>query len=175
MGLVCSLSLVACASDQRGQNDEAFGTIALPLGTYGESGTRYRLRDATFVIRDPYEYGYGGEGSNSTVVVSSEDDPNADSISVSVEQGSYYVTLQPGWRMEKREADGGFTTVEAQLLSSTAQWVYVAPRSTSWAAFNFGIGGREVWFNGKLNIGINVYEDPDEYYGNTGGFGGAGE
>lgn len=30
---------------------------------------------------------------------------------------------------------------------------------------------REVWFNGNLNIDINVYEDPDDYYGGSGGYG----
>ena len=177
--VVCSQGVVACASDHRGKEDEGFGTIALPLGTYAESGTRYRLRNATFVIQDLYYgySGYGGEGGGTgsgAIVVSSEDDPNADSINLSVERGYHYVTLQPGWHMEKQEQDGSFSSVEAQLLSSTSQWVYVSPRSTSWAEFNFGIGGREIWFNGKLNIGINVYEDPDDYYGTgSGGVGGS--
>jgi hypothetical protein len=60
--------------------------------------------------------------------------------------------------------------VEAQLLSSSSPWVYVYPRSTSWAEFSFGIGERKVWFNGNLNIDINVYEDPDDYYGGCGGY-----
>jgi hypothetical protein len=173
LGVVCSQGVTACASAPSKPQEEAFGTIALPLGAYGESGTRYRLRDATFVIQDPYS-GYGGEGGSgaASIVVSSEDDPDADSISLSVERGSYYVRLQPGWHMEKQANDGSYTDVEAQLISSASEWVYVSPHSTSWAQFNFGIGDREIWFNGKLNIDINVYEDPNEYYGGSGGYGG---
>jgi hypothetical protein len=75
--------------------------------------------------------------------------------------------------MEKIGASGA-SDVEATLLSGNGQWVYVSPHSTSWVEFSFGIGGSELWLNGKLNIGINVYEDPDEYYGGSaGGWGGA--
>lgn len=91
-----------------------------------------------------------------------------------MEQGYYRIRLQSGWHMEKQEDDGSFSDVEAQLLSSTSQWVYVSPRSTSWAQFDFGIGDREVWFNGQLNIDINVYEDADDYDGGSGGDGAGG-
>jgi hypothetical protein len=175
LGVVCSQLVTACASDRGAAKEDEFGTLSLPLGAYASSGTRYRLRNATFVIRDPYDSGsYGGQGGGSgseSIVVSSEDDLGADSIRLNVEQGSYRVTLQSGWHMEKREADGSYTRVEAQLLSSSSPWVYVYPRSTSWAEFSFGIGDREVWFNGNLNIDINVYEDPDDYYGGSGGYG----
>lgn len=173
LGVVCSQGVTACASDGSFAKGDDTGTISVPLSTYASSGTRYRLRDATFVIQNPYA-GYGGEGGNAGpehIVVSSEDDPNADSIQVNVERGSHTVRLQPGWRMEKREDDGSYSEVEAQLLSGSSQWVYVYPRSTSWAEFSFGIGDREIWFNGNLNIDINVYEDPDDYYGGSGGYG----
>lgn len=168
--VVGTQGVTACASGGGGTHEE-HGTIALPLGAYASSGTRYRLRNATFLIETAYYYGEGGSSNQpATIVVSSEDDPDADSINLSVEQGYYRVRLQPGWHMEK-QADGSFSEVEAQLLSGNEQWVYVSPRSTSWARYNFGIGGREVWFNGNLNIDINVYEDPNDYYGN----GSAGE
>lgn len=176
-GVIVSQSVTACASDHGGAAENEYGTIALPLGAYASSGTRYRLRNATFVIQDPYANGYGGEGGGSSpdsIVVSSEDDPDADSINLNVEQGYYRIRLQSGWHMEKQEDDGSFSDVEAQLLSSTSQWVYVSPRSTSWAQFDFGIGDREVWFNGQLNIDINVYEDPDDYDGGSGGDGAGG-
>jgi hypothetical protein len=173
LGVVGTQGVTACASDGGGGTQEEHGVIALPLGAYASSGTRYRLRNATFVIEDPYAYGEGG-GSNvpETIVVSSEDDPDADSINLSVEQGYYRIRLQPGWHVEKQAEGGAFSEVEAQLLSGNYQWVYVSPRSTSWARFSFGIGGRAVWFNGNLNIDISVYEDPDDYYG--GGEGGSG-
>ncbi|HKY39374.1 MAG TPA: hypothetical protein VJN18_25725 [Polyangiaceae bacterium] len=160
--------------DSGGDGEERVGTLNLPLATYGSSGARYRLRDATFTITDPYGWnGYSGEGGAGSAQssVSSEDAPDADTISLSLERGYYVVALQPGWRMEKSD-DSGTEDVEATLLSSESQWLYVSPRSTSWAEFQFGIGGRELWLNGNVNIGVTVFEDPDEYYGDGGGAGG---
>lgn len=74
--------------------------------------------------------------------------------------------------MEKVEG-GEASDVEATLLSGATQWAYVSPRSSSWVDYIFGIGGREIWLNGDLSVGVRVYEDPDEYYGG-GGFGGDG-
>lgn len=182
-GVIGSQGVTACASDHGGKDDE-LGTIGVPLGAYSNSGTRYRLRHATFVIRNgDYDYGYGGEGgggNGDAITVSSEEDPAAESINLSVERGYYRITLQSGWYMEQEAQDGSFSEVEAQLLSNSTQWVYVSPNSTSWARFSFGIGDREVWFNGNLNIDVTVYEDPDDYYGGygghaSGGFGSAGE
>lgn len=67
---------------------------------------------------------------------------------------------------EKGTASGA-QAVEATLLSGVSQWVYVSRQSTSFAEYSFGIGGKEIWLNGKLNIGIDVQETP-------GGDGGAG-
>lgn len=179
LGMAIATTLVAggisagCSSEPMGDKQEV-GTLRLPLSTHGPSGAQYRLRDAVFQIdsRDYYyydDYQSGGAGGTNgqSISVSSEDDPNAESISVSIERGYYYVRLQPGWRMEK-VVNGEAETVEAQLLSSSTQWVYVNAHSTTWVEFSFGIGGREVWFNGDLNIGVNVYEDPDEIYGYSG-------
>jgi hypothetical protein len=105
--------------------------------------------------------------------VSSEDDPDASSINISVERGYYNVRLLPGWRMEKVE-NGTATEVEATLLSDATQWIYVNPHSSSWVRYEFGIGERSLWFNGDLTIDLQVYEDPSQYYGGYGGEGGAG-
>jgi hypothetical protein len=43
--------------------------------------------------------------------------------------------------------------------------------------YQFGIGDRAIWFNGELNIDIQVYEDPSELnpgYGGASGLAGAG-
>src|SRR4051812_42225627 len=79
------------------EGEKVFGQMALPLTTQGASGVTYRLRDATFVIQPQY-YIYdsaaagagnssaGGAGGNpGTVIVSSETDPDATNISVSLE------------------------------------------------------------------------------------------
>jgi hypothetical protein len=175
-----------------GDTEDAVGQLALPLVTQGASGITYRLREATFAIS---RYGYyegppgtggamagggmgsGGSGGNDVVLVSSEDDPDATSISVSLEEGTYYVQLLPGWHFEK-ESPTGTEVVEATLLSGETQWVWVSRQSTSFAEFQFGLGDRELWLNGQLNIGVRLYEDPSEiggYGGSSGGFaGGAG-
>jgi hypothetical protein len=174
-GVVLAAGLAAGCSSGGGK--EGLGTLNVPLLTHGPSGTAYRLRNATFEISSSYyyydDYGYGGDGGSSTppITVSSEDDPDAPSIAVSVERGSYYVRLLPGWHLEKID-DTGAVEVEATLLSEATQWVYVYQHSSTWIAYEFGLGDRSLWFNGELNIDIVVHEDPSEIYGG-GGLGGA--
>lgn len=183
--------LLGCSSENGGGDTEgAVGRLALPLVTQGASGITYRLREATFAIS---RYGYyggqpgtggatvsGGTGSgggwpgDEVILVSSEDDPDATSISVSLEEGGYYVQLLPGWHFEKEDPTGT-VAVEATLLSGEAQWVWVSRQSTSFAEFQFGLGDRELWLNGQLNIGVRLYEDPSQvggYGGTSGGFAG---
>lgn len=182
--LLASWGLTGCAGSTSTETDEVgVGTVALPLTSYGASGTKYQLRHANFDITpDSYYYGYGyGSGGASTggapgqvpapITVSSESNPEAASIDVDLEQGSYMIRLQPGWSLERVE-NGNATSVNAQLLSGESQWVYVSPHSTSWVGYKFGIGDRSVWFNGKLNVEVQVYENPNQYYGSTGGTGG---
>lgn len=168
LGLVAT-GMTACGADDK--KEPELGTLKLPLATEGPSGMQYRLRDATFEINAEYWSSYGGEsgvGSPMQTIVSSEDDPEARSISVSLERGYYGVSLSPGWRMEQIDADGTASTVEATLLSSATTWTYVDPQYASWVEYQFGIGSRTVWLNGDLNIGVQVYEDPKEYYGDPG-------
>jgi hypothetical protein len=179
LGIVLGMTALAaglttgCSSGGAGGQEDA-GKIALSLSTQGPSGTEYRLREAIFEIRnDEYDY-YGAGGDSGTsgeiITVSSEDDPNASSISVSVERGYHRVRLLPGWHLEKIEG-GSPTVVEATLLSSETQWIYVQPRASTWVAFQFGLGDRKIWFNGDLNIDIQVFEDPSDLYGGGGGQG----
>jgi hypothetical protein len=99
-------SLLAGCGNANGGADpkDDVGQLALPLVTQGASGITYRLREATFAIS---RYGYyegqpgtggsmaaGGTGSGGSpggdvIQVSSEDDPGATSISVSLEEGNY--------------------------------------------------------------------------------------
>lgn len=154
-----------CSSDRAGSSSSAgerVGTLELSLAAHGPSGTEYRLRDASFEI-SPYTYGYpteGGAEAREPLTVSSEDNPNATSISVNVEEGYYGVQLKPGWRLEKLDG-GSATDVLATLLSSDTQQVYVYRRSSTNVAYEFGLGDRSIWFNGKLNIGIRVQEPDD--------------
>jgi len=162
-----------------GESEKVFGQMELPLTTQGASGVKYRLRDATFTVQSQYYY-YGSAGSGSggaggypaPVIVSSETDPDATNISLSLEEGYYYVNLSPGWHLEK-VTPAGTEAVEATLLSGETQWVYISRQSSSWAEYSFGIGGREIWLNGQLNIGIDVQETPGGE-GGAGGYAGVG-
>lgn len=177
-----ALGLTGCSG--AGGNDDpsaAHGEIGLPLTTQGASGVIYRLRNATFVIQSQYydyessEAGAAGASTNpGRVVVSSETDPNARNISVSLEEGYYLVSLQSGWYLEKVTASGA-QPIEATLLSGANQWVWVSRQSTSWAEYSFGVGSREIWLNGKLNIGIDVQESAGAPNVGWGGAGGAVE
>ncbi|MGK4008605.1 hypothetical protein WMF31_38715 [Sorangium sp. So ce1036] len=183
-GLVFAVGLVGCSS-HADDHEAELGSLSLPLSANGSSGARYQLRNATFEIQGNYyywDYGAGGFATSGATTggggyyvstVNTEDyDPGASSITVDLEQGGYYVTLLPGWSFEKIEGDT-VTNVEATLLSSQQIYVYVSPRSTTWAQYQFGIGDRALWLNGKLNIGIDVHEDPDDYYGAGGAGGGS--
>ncbi|WP_437898272.1 hypothetical protein [Sorangium sp. So ce124] len=185
-GVVFAALLSGCGSQAADRGPDV-GSISLPLAADAPSGARYRLRDATFEISNGYYYyedentsamAVGG-GYGTVVTVSSEDqDPDESSLVVDLEQGGYGVRLLPGWHFEKVE-DGTVTdpNVEATLLSRQTVYVYVSPRSTTWAEYAFGIGSSELWLNGKVNLDINVYEDPDDYYGGnvtSVGVGGAG-
>ena len=180
------LGLVGCSGSavKGGEaNEDKVGRLALPLVTQGASGVSYHLRDATFAIHHySYDYGYpmasggsasagtGSGGGDQVITVSSETDPSAQTISLSLAEGDYYVELLPGWHFEK-DSPGGPEVVEATLLSGETQWVYVSRQSTSFAEFQFGLGGRELWLNGELNIGVVLYEDPNQINGGSGGTG----
>ena len=187
-GALSAGALGGCSGAGEGsEGEKVFGQMALPLTTQGASGVTYRLRDATFVIQPQYlllrecrqcRGSAGAGGTQVPVIVSSETDPDATNISVSLEEGYYYVNLSPGWHLEK-VTSAGAEPVEATLLSGEYQWVYVSRQSSSWAEFSFGIGSRAIWLNGQLNIGIDVQETPGGSggfggWGNTGGWGNAG-
>lgn len=114
--------------------------------------------------------GSGGGGTGGTtpgpvaLVLNSEDNPDAASIKVKLEQADYSIILRNGWRMEKI-VDGNAQPVEATILNSNYQYIYVTRHQTSTVAFEFGIGDRAIWVNGEIDIRIKPYEDPDRYFG----------
>jgi hypothetical protein len=187
--LLATLGFGCGNSNTKGGNDsEKLGQLAFPLVTNGPSGTKYQLRNAVFEISPYNNYYYGGVGgaanyatggaantpstgtdpSNPTVIVNSDDYPDSDSIQVDISEGYYSIYLRPGWQLQS-VVNGVAQDVNATLLSPDYQWVSVYRHSTSWVSFQFGLGDRDIWFNGSLNIQVSVYENPDQLYPGTGG------
>jgi hypothetical protein len=166
--LVSSVALVAGLLGACGATTEEAhetGELNLPLVTTAASGVEYRLSQAEFVVDSPFD-------AEPALVLDSDAAPDAPTLSVSLPPESYEISLRPGWVLERVE-NGVAEAVEATLLSSDKQWTSVYPRSTSWVNYQFGVGDKTIWLNGKLNIGIDVLEDPNGS-GGSGGEGGSG-
>jgi hypothetical protein len=176
MLVMLSLSGIGCIGidPSDSADSETTGRLALPLVAKQPSGTSYRLADAKFdVVRienQPYDdssdcgvtNGKDEGEDNVHMVIRSDDDPNASSIRVALENGQYMVILRPGWRMYK-VVDGRARPVNATLTSSNKQWFYINPHRTTSVIFDFTVGGKSIWYYGTLNVGINVNEDAGTY------------
>jgi hypothetical protein len=170
--------------------EEAEGSLSLALIGGDAHGHSYRLRNAEFEIYGCADYSYtssgqqAGTGGNSgqgggpvctSIIVSSEDDPDAALITRRLIPGYYNVTLLGGWNLEEQTPAGWTAVGQAILLSPTSQSAYVWDRGQSQVYFSFGVGGDLIDFrHGDLGIGIEVEQpgDRDCYYG--GSAGGAG-
>lgn len=147
------------------------GSLGLPLSTHGSSGAEYRLRNAELEISGyPYDCYWDGTCEYYDEIFDSEDYLDESSIILSLTEGDYTIYLHPGWQLERLNEEGEGEIVDAVLLSDSTQWVWVSRHATSWATFQFGVGDEDIWLNGQLNIDIEVYEDPDEYYGGVGDY-----
>jgi hypothetical protein len=165
-----AFAVAGCGSEQGGgHGNDQTGQLSLPLVAYGPSGVQYRLS------ADFHYYGWDYQGEEDTIQgsFSTSDYPDdAESITLDLPRGDYELYLEDGWQLEKI-VDGVAEPVEATLLSSRYQYVYIYPHSTSWVEFQFGIGDKTLWLNGKFTVQVSVWEDPDEYYGQgQGGYGG---
>jgi hypothetical protein len=80
-----------------------FGTVQFPLEAVGQSGLRYRLRNAVFEIRSK-------RTARVEAILFSEDDFFSNFLSAELDAGEYQVMLQPGWFIEQLSdgTGGGF-------------------------------------------------------------------
>lgn len=173
LGALCvlgALTLGCSTSTSPSGGQEAtpeLGQVGLPLSSVSSSGVEYRLRNAEFSVwgypSNCWETGEDCEYYSETF--SSEDYLEEPSIMLDLMEGDYEIYLNPGWQLEKIVDGGEPETVDAVLLNGSWQWAWVSPHSTSWVSYQFGIGDAELWLNGQLNIEMQVYEDPEEYYG----------
>jgi len=87
----------ACSSDDSRQTVPESGKITLDLTATDASGALYRLRNGIFENT--------AFSTDVTVVVSSEDDPNAERMDIELPADGYSVFLLPGYYLER--VDGG--------------------------------------------------------------------
>lgn len=123
-----SAFIVGCSSEVP---DEAVGRVGLRL-TAEKNGVVYRLRGATFLVAGP-----------ETHTLSTEEDPDATTISAEVAPGDYTITLQDGWYLE-RSTESGFEAVDAELLSENPLPVVIESSLVTNAVFRFLAEGEVV-------------------------------
>jgi hypothetical protein len=90
--------------NQQGDEATELGTVQFPLEATGESGLRYRLRNAVFEIRSK-------RTARLETTLFSENDFFSSFLSAELDAGEYQVTLQPGWFIEQLTdgtSSGGF-------------------------------------------------------------------
>jgi len=144
---LCFVPLPACQSVERGSASEsASGTLQLPL-VATSNGQRYRLRNASFVIEGP-----------TPVVLDVEQDLERTVLSVPLVVGSYQMTLQGEWFLERLDASGP-VRVDATLVSSMPVNFEIGTSETRSITLSFTTDAGTISFEqGTLAIGIDVTE-----------------
>ncbi len=122
------------------------GVLNLALRSAGADGAMYRLREATWQLDGAADATISGEAAG----------PDADGIAVDVPAGWTQVTLTNGWYLET-ERNGGWTSVDAWLVSENPQWVEVYPGVVSRVDFTFQLdSGEFVGPSGGIILDITV-------------------
>lgn len=102
----------ACSSDDSRQSVPQSGKITLDLTATDASGALYRLRNGIFEIT--------AFSTDVTVVVSSEDDPNAERMNIELPADGYSVFLLPGYYLERVDGGGGGEGGEGGMTTGSA-------------------------------------------------------
>ncbi|HEY5955379.1 MAG TPA: hypothetical protein VIV60_02450, partial [Polyangiaceae bacterium] len=134
---------------------EALGEVSLSLLT-SDHGKTFRLH-GTFVVRDGFD-----SDSPPVTTLSSETDPNAETLSAPLPAGIYTIWLQPGWRLEVQADDGTWRLTNADV-SGGLDWgplVQIYPGRVTTASFQFSVNNAVDEQQGTLTIGIGVAQPP---------------
>jgi hypothetical protein len=129
---------------------EALGSLRLPLVT--PDVDKYRLRTAIFDV---------ARSGAPIATLDSEDDPNADALTLELSPGQYTITLRDGWSLERLGSggggDAGVTVVRAALVSANPARFTVRNDRVSNVAFTFTTTGGTVTFGeGAVNVRLGV-------------------
>ncbi len=144
--LLCCLAFaVACSSNQEdGLSRSPVGKVSMPLVAQ-VGGVAYRLAMASFEVT-----------GNTAIVLSSDDDPEAEALTATLPRGTYQVTLVPGWRLLRVEAGVSTEVDTAFLITPNPTSVDIAAGTTAGVVFKFGVPNGTVTFGGTLQITIDV-------------------
>jgi hypothetical protein len=149
--------LVASCADHSMKPVNGAGRLEIALTSAASSGNEYRLSGGVFSITGA-----------STKTLSTDADPDAETLTAELPVGDYSAELAAGWVLEKRDPAGTFAAVDAQLISANPVPFTVVERQTTRVVFRFSVGGEVVNIGGQLVIGIDV-DDCDAGYASDGG------
>jgi hypothetical protein len=136
----------ACSTD--GAFTDGGGEIRLSLTGRSGTGALYRLRDAQLTI------------APAGVVLSTEIDPDRETLSAVLDAGFYTIDLAPGWRLE-RVANGVAEPVFAVLTSEVPLPFDVVPGQATQVRLHFRADGEDVVTGpGSVDVGIDVDDQP---------------
>jgi hypothetical protein len=140
--------LVGCSSSGDTKAPEGVGTLRVPLAATSYVGKSYVLCQGIFSI-DGYS-----SGQNFTIDASQH--TTEAFVTQSLPSGDYQVSLT-SWQLCEATVDG-LTPVDAQLMSSSYQYVYISPLQASYVYFSFMVQGQQLAFDGQLVIQIDVWQ-----------------
>ncbi len=159
LGVLTLLGLglaAACSSDKKRdaaalEEPELTGNLRLALSARGESGTLYRLRDATFDVRRD-DFGF-------FTTLFTENDPLATTLEATLPTGNFFIDLFGDFNLEKVAEDGSSTRVNATLISPQSQTFSISPNQETFVTYSFETNGEVVNFGqGRLVITLDVTE-----------------
>jgi hypothetical protein len=154
LGAVASVGGCSSSADPS-QQEEAAGTLRLPLRGFGASGTQYRLRQALISVTGPTARLYD-----------TETDPDQFGLFYELPAGTYEVKItgQTGentWQLERVNDDGTFTNVNATIVPPNPVTVDVLPNGQAFANLQFVLNEDDVVFGtGQLFINLSVEDRP---------------
>ena len=142
---LCVVSSSACQSSEPSAASESVsGTLQLPLVTTS-NGQRYRLRNASFVIEGP-----------TPLVLDAEESLEQTLLSAPLVVGSYELTLQGEWFLERLDTSGA-VRVDATLVSANPVHFEIEASATRTITLSFTTAAGAISFEqGTLAVGIDV-------------------
>ena len=145
LGLCLALATSACG-DASLESDSKLGSVQMALTALGSDGDTYRIRGAHLHL----------DGPSTAVVSLDEAYGDAPLFSARVDVGSYSITLEEGWYLE-RDSGEGFARVDAEMVSDNPMQVEVEANETSVVAIIFESVDAEVEFaTGDLEVWLGV-------------------